>query len=494
MKNNYEETDLNKLSQENKELFNSANDFYSQDELDKKYNFYLSNLTNERPNTKINFYPKRSEQIERLLEEEKNIEDENVQRLKELRTKYLSSVKTFDEEKFNFFSKNASYDTDENKLWKINYSKKDLLNNNNSRNSLENNNQNQIQNQNNTNNSNNEINIDINKIKMNNSLNAINAINNNLGLNMAIYERKNGQNINQSYNTYKINDSDMNKTEEYNKAIKYDNLTPNQILENNIINNANLENDYNKLKYDYKLLQKDFINLMDKYNIEKNKNNNINNNNIEPEPNKENKNDETYNNYIEKELDELKKINSNYEFILSPLINYINDVDYFLDKTNLKKIDLLKIKKNIKILFPNKSITNNTKDHPLYPIIKLLDNYKNIIYKNDKIKNIFSNKSTNKNPKKKLSTYESILKSYNIKNNINNIKFKCMNTAKNKFSRSIGTTPSNNKNIKTHRIFPDRKNFKFLKSDKFRNSSTNRINNTTKNRSAINTSILKESK
>ena len=497
MKNNYEETDLNKISQiiqEPNEIINSANanDFNSQDDLDKKYNFYLSNLTNEKTNTKINFFPKRSEQIERLLEEEKNIEDENVQRLKELRTKYLSSVKTFDEEKFNFFSKNASYDTDENKLWKINYSKKDLLNNNNSRNSFENNNQIQIQN--NTNNTNNEINIDMNKLS--NSLN---------GINMAIYERKNSQNINQSYNTYKINDSDMNKTEEYNKVLKYDNLLPNQIIENNLINNlsnnynTNLENDYNKLKYDYKMLQKDFINLMDKYNLEKNKNNNDNNNNnLIETPNKENKNDETYDNYKEKELDELKKINSNYEFILSSLINYINDINYLIDRKNLKKIDLIKIKKNIKILFPNKSTsnnnnTNNTKEHPLYPFIKLLENYKNIIYKNEKVKNIFNSKSENKTQKKKLTTYESILKSYNIKNNINNIKFKCMNS-KNKFSRSIGTTPFNNKNVKTHRIFP-KKNIKFLKSEKFRNNSTNRINsNTMKNRSVINTSVPKESK
>ena len=222
MKNNYEETELNKISKENKEYYNSANDFYSQEEMDKKYNFYLSNLNREQNNTKVSFYPRHSEQIERLLEEEKNIEDENVQRLKELRNKYLSSVKSFDEEKefHNYFSKNATYETDENKLWKINYSKKDLLNNN-SRNSLEN--INQIQNQNNSSNSNNEINIDMNKLS-----NSIHTINNNLGINMSIYERKNSQNINQSYNTYKINDSDVNKTEIYNKVPKYDNLLQNQ--------------------------------------------------------------------------------------------------------------------------------------------------------------------------------------------------------------------------------------------------------------------------
>ena len=482
MKNNYEETELNKMSQENKEYYNSANDFYSQEEMDKKYNFYLSNLNREQNNTKVSFYPRHSEQIERLLEEEKNIEDENVQRLKELRNKYLSSVKSFDEEKefHNYFSKNATYETDENKLWKINYSKKDLLNNN-SRNSLEN--INQIQNQNNSSNSNNEINIDMNKLS-----NSIHTINNNLGINMSIYERKNSQNINQSYNTYKINDSDVNKTEIYNKVPKYDNLLQNQIRENNIINNANLESDYNKLKYDYKMLQKDYVNLLEKYNSEKNKNN------LEYNPNKDDKKDDTYDHYMTRELDELKKINSNYEYILTSLIEYINDIDYMIDKTKLKKIDLVKIKKNIKVLFPNKNITNNPKEHPLYPFIKLLDNYKNIIYNNEKIKNLSSNKCENKNHKKKLGTYESILNSYIIKNNINNIKFKCMSSTKNKFSRSIGTTPSNKKSDRTHRIFPNKKNFTFLKSDKFRNSSTNRIHNTVKNRSTINKSIPKEQK
>ena len=454
MKNNYEESDQNKLSQEKKEYYNSATSFYTQEEIDKKYNFYLSNFNQEKGNsTKNTFYPRRSEQIERLLEEEKNIEDENVQRLKELRNKYLSSVKTFDEEKefHNYFTKNASYETEENKLWKINYSKKDLLNNNNSRNSLEN--INQIQIQNNTSNSNNEINIDINKIN-----NSINAINNTLGINMSIYERKNS-----------------------------DNLIQDKIIENN----TNIENDYNKLKNDYNKLQNDYMDLMEKYNSEKNKNIKKNLENV-PIKNDEN----TYNDYIIKELDEMKKINANYEYIITPLINYINDIDYILDKTNLKKIDLVKIKKNIKILFPNQTLLN-PKEHPLYPFIKLLDNYKNIIYNNDKIKNLNNNntnKSNKKNSQRKTATYESILNSYNIKNNINNIKFKSMNSTKNKISRSIGATPNNPQKEKVHKIFSNRKHFNILNSDKMRNKSSNKISNTMKNKNSINISLPKETK
>ena len=85
---------------------------------------------------------------------------------------------------------------------------------------------------------------------------------------MSIYERKNSQNINQSYNTYiKCNDPDF-KSEENNKIIKCDNLLQDKIIENN----TNIGNDYNKLKNDYNKLQNDYMDLMEKYNSEKNKN------------------------------------------------------------------------------------------------------------------------------------------------------------------------------------------------------------------------------
>ena len=67
----------------------------SKSEIDIKYNYYLSDLNKERNNETDNIIQK-NENIQKLLEEEKNIEEENLKRLNELRVKYLSSIKTFD--------------------------------------------------------------------------------------------------------------------------------------------------------------------------------------------------------------------------------------------------------------------------------------------------------------------------------------------------------------------------------------------------------------
>ena len=454
MKNNYEENKKdekiqNSQTKENnfsdKEYYNTGNNFFNKEEIDKKYNYYLSTFNKEKNNTNSSFVTKKNEQIEKLLEEEKNIEDENIQRLKELRNKYLSSAKFLDEEKdlHNYFIKNNNNETEENKLWKICYSNKDILNNN-SRNSLDN--LAPTQNQYNTsNNTNNDI------------------INNNLEINMSIYERKNPNSQNQSYNTYKCNDSEFNKSEDCIKKSKYSNLLQNQ---NNAIfsDNQNLESDYNKLLNDYNLLKKEYSILEQKYNLENNNNEKIINKN------------NSYNDYIIKEIEELKNINSNYEYVLTPLINYINDIDYIIDKTNLKKIDITKLKKNIKNLFPKKNITNR-KEHPLFPFHKLLQNYKDIIYNNEKIQNLYQQNKINKNSKKKVDAYESLLNSYNIKN-INNMKFKSFN-ATNKMSRSIVATPNISKNDKIKKIFSNRKNHRFLEKNKINSINKNSINTST---------------
>ena len=504
MKNNYEENLPNKnpqitSSEENnffsQDYYNTTNNFYSKNELDKKYNYYLSSLNKEKNIfTENNFFPRKNEQIEKLLEEEKNIEDENIQRLKELRNKYLSSVKTLENERElkNYFTKNTAQDNEENKLWKICYSTKDLLSTN-SRNSFDN--INQIQNQNNTSNSNIEVNYSVNTNKINN-------INNNLGINMSIYEKNNTSNLtnttnlninqNHSYNTYKCNESEINnninKSEDFIKTTKYENKKSNNDTNTNTnINNINqnqylnLEKEYNKLKYEYNILKNEYNNLLNKYNTEKDtKLNSAKENNA-------------YNTYITKEIEELKNINSNYDYILLPLINYINDIDYILDKKSLKKIDITKLKKNIKNLFPNKKALK-ANEHPLFPFIRLLQNYKEVIYNNEDIKNLWMNKVNKLSHKKSLGTFESIISSYDLKSNINNIKFKSLNNTKNKISRSIAATPNSNKNDKIQKIFSNRKNLKLFKTDKISNKNKNKINRfiKNKNRTTINTSIPKD--
>jgi hypothetical protein len=84
---------------------------------------------------------------------------------------------------------------------------------------------------------------------------------------MSIYERKNNQNENQSfntYNTYKFNNSDINKSEDFIKIPKNEN---NDLM---LLNNyKNLENDYNKLQYEYNILKNEYMDLVNKYNMEK---------------------------------------------------------------------------------------------------------------------------------------------------------------------------------------------------------------------------------
>ena len=488
MKNNNQENQFDKNMEEiaskmnssynNKEYYYTANNFYNKNEIDKKYNYYLSTFNKEKGNSNEIFVPKKNEQIEKLLEEEKNIEDENVQRLKQLRTKYLSSVKTSEEEKdlYSYFAKNSSNDTEENKLWKLSYSKNDIINNN-SRNSFDN--LYKVPNRINSSSTNHDIDISVNKLNFSNS-------NNNIDINMSIYERKNNQNENKSinnYNTYKINNSDIiNKSEDMFKIPKYENIIQNQ--ENNEVislnDYKNLENDYNKLKSDYEILKGEYMSLLNKYNVEKsNKEDYLNKKDI-------------FNEYIMKEKEQLKNINSNYEYVLTPLVDFINDVDYILDKNNLKKIDIIKLKKNIKSLFPKKNITN-TKEHPLYPFLKLLQNYKNIISNNDNIRNLYQKNKNIKNSQKKGNTYESILLNYNLKENIKNIKFKSLDQTKNKISRSIAATPISYKNDKIKKIFSKRDNTKFFKSEKNTVRNKNKTKSIIKSQRNNNEILAKES-
>ena len=75
---------------------------------------------------------------------------------------------------------------------------------------------------------------------------------------------------------------------------------------------------------------------------------------------------------------------------------------------------------------------------------------------------------------------------------MNNIKFKSLNSTKNKISKSIVATPNNYKNDKKKKIFSNRKNLKFFKSEKILNKSKNKTNSATKTQSIMNTSVPKE--
>ena len=212
---------------------------------------------------------------------------------------------------------------------------------------------------------------------------------------------------------------------------------------------------YNNLIQKYSTLKNEYLHLLDNYNKEKNK--------IKIKDEKS-----LFNNYLLQENNDLKKMISNYEYILTPLINYINDMSYLINKQKLKKIDIAKINQKIRNI---KDIPNQNDDffkndeHPLYSFVQLLDNYKNIIYEEE----IFhpTNKKSKSNPKK-LNDYEAIMKNYNIKDKI---IFKFKNKNKDSFSKSLISTPIYSKNSKNHQIFRG----KISKTEKFQNKSKGKM-------------------
>ena len=578
----------------------STNDFYnnfknkflsdkkSKSEIDLKYNYYLSNLNKERNNNQDNQkykdnMIKENEQIQKLLVEEKNIEDENLKRLTELRFKYLSSIKTFevpdlpkdkddtkslrnknnkanksilDSESSGIFNKNIIVKTERNdiqktneinrninsknnknisfshggELWKQSFSTNEIIKPPSSitykKNIIENQNQ-IISNENNLNEDKNEVqsNIENNKIneniyempkELNENKNIINIsindkinkkeisensilnsmsevfsnknfsqiIDNHMNINnetdfnikyddsleekQKIIGKNNSSNFINSQKYYNIlnndennkNKKEVNKNSELNEISQFnknkieniDNY--NKIINELIQNYKNLENNYNKIQFEYNLLKKEYLDLLNEYNKIKN------NPNLEDKKN-------LFNEYISKENNELRSLNSNYEYILTPLINYINDINTFLNNKNLKRIDIVKLKKNLKqVNYNQNSNSDNVDDHPLKPFILLLDNYKNIIINDE---NIIIKKS--KSNQKKIASFESIMKDYNIKEEV--YLFKPASKIKKKNSKSITETPIISKDMKTHKYFGKENNI--IKTEKIQNRSRIKI-------------------
>ena len=241
-----------------------------------------------------------------------------------------------------------------------------------------------------------------------------------------------------------VNFNNINENEYLNGSIKQNN-NMNIIIENEENYNENiniLRNNYKKLEYNYNQLRCEYNSLQNKCSRLLN--------DYKKEKKKRSVDDEKdlFNEYILKENNDLREINSNYEYIINPLINYINDINYYINKKGLKTIDLVKIKQNIRNAKYNQN--KGIEEHPLYSFIQLLENNKNIIINDEmnKSKNSINNR-TKSNPKK-LNSYESIIKNYNLKNNM---VFKSKNKTNNKYSKSISLTPFNSKIKKTHKKY-----------------------------------------
>ena len=151
-----------------------------------------------------------------------------------------------------------------------------------------------------------------------------------------------------------------------------------------------------------------------------------------------NNNSKELKNLLIKENNELKMLNKNYENILEPLVDYVNEVNLAMGK---EEIDLLQIKKMSKLKAnPEGTDNKDNESNPIEEMKKYLnDCHKEIV---DNIDDM--NKTINKkNPKKKKQLY----------------------------SHSNNVTTANNGNINTSNQIPNRDN-KFN-----RNQTSNIVNN-----------------
>ena len=149
-------------------------------------------------------------------------------------------------------------------------------------------------------------------------------------------------------------------------------------------------------------------------------------------------------NLLIKENNELKMLNKNYENILEPLVDYVNEVNLAMGKD---EIDLLQIKKMSKLNANPEGTNNENKDNESNPIEEM-KNYLNDCHKEivDNIDDM--NKTINKkNPKRK----------------------------KKLSSHSNNVTTANNGNVNTSNQIPNRDN-KFN-----RNQTSNIVNNNSNN-------------
>ena len=112
-----------------------------------------------------------------------------------------------------------------------------------------------------------------------------------------------------------------------------------------------------------------------------------------------------FNDYLIKENEKLKKLNKNYELLITPLIEYINDINYFFGQN---VIDF----HNINNLIKNKELNNDYNSlNDLKSFLKITKN--NII-------DSYKNKRSNSNPNNQISSIKQNLYNSAIINNNNN--------------------------------------------------------------------------
>jgi len=176
-------------------------------------------------------------------------------------------------------------------------------------------------------------------------------------------------------------------------------------------------------------------------------NNNNNNNDKDSSKEKDNTLNKTYlNDYLSQENEKLKRINKNYELLMTPLIEYINDLNYYfsqnlIDVPNINQIiKNNNLSENYKPINDLKSMLNLSKNN----IVNSTQNKKrssvnkNNILNFSNISNIDKNNySTRTSFNKRTSTFNIRSKDFNLSEYFGNVKPKIAERKSENYDKNI---------------------------------------------------------
>ena len=219
--------------------------------------------------------------------------------------------------------------------------------------------------------------------------------------NMTYFNNKNNSNL--QYSTFtdynKIYSNGPNISTE--KIDYYKSERENsKILQNSLLDNRDLININESIKINNESFKNSNINI-DKQSI--------NQNNKNTENNKNNSDNKTYlNDYLTKENEKLKIMNKNYELLIIPLIEYINEINFYFGKNVIDYHKINQIIKQKELSIDNKPLKDlkSLLKFNQNNIIDLFKNSNNFPQRKNKFENIMENINQNKiNNDKRSFTY-----------------------------------------------------------------------------------------
>ncbi len=238
--------------------------------------------------------------------------------------------------------------------------------------------------------------------------------------------KRNNYNFNNSQNMINFNNlNNTNNSNNYFSSIytDYNNIHNRPNISTEKIDYYQTQKDTSRIFQNSLMDSKDNININEsiKFNNDNLKNNKINieqtNSRIDYIKEDNNLKGKSYlNDYLIKENEKLKIINKNYELLITPLIEYINDINYFFGQNTINFHNINQLVKYKELNKDNNPI-NDLKSMLIFSKNNIIDSYK---YKKS---NSFPK---NKIPKKEINLYSHRM-SYNKQSDILNTKEKKVN-------------------------------------------------------------------